>query len=1070
MLKRILGVDVGISSIGWALVELSGEDSTKPEKGRIIASGVRVFTQAENPKDGESLAKPRRDARLARRRNHRRTHRLAQIKNMFYQYGLIKGIPRAKVNQIYVVKGDTKDPWTLRKEALHRKLTEEEFSRALTHIAKRRGFKSLRKSEASGSDTKAKETQKMLSALQETRNQLLAGKYQTVGEMFATAPEYAEAKRNKTDSYKNSIPRELLEDEARTIFTKQRNIFKSEFASQKFEEEYFRMAFTQNPIQSMEHMVGYCTFEKDQKRAPRQSYSAELFTALGKINNIILKPREADADERSLTQDEREKTLALCHENAKVTFKQMRNEINLSDNWLFNLVDYNFRKKKADGKEKDPESETFFEMKGYHEIRKAVSKNCGDNAWEKIKADKNILNAIAQALSTEKDDDDITKKLKGACINEKTINAVLELNFRRFIHLSFKALDKINPFLTEGFKYTDACIQAGYDPLKPNQNEKKDIYLPKLTQEQEEQITNPVVKRAVTQFRKVLNAIIRHPQYGKFDQMNIELARDLSNSFEKRMEIKAGQKDFQAEKERARKKCLEEHNINPDISDNLLKFRLWEQQDGRCPYSYEYIKPEKIAEQGYTDIDHIIPYSRSLDDSLANRVLCLASENRQKKNLIPFEYFGKDGEKWNTFVGRINAIKSLPKPKKNRLLKRKFDDKDMEGFKERNINDTRYISRFVKNWVENNLEFAGDKEKRQKVFVRSGSLTAFLRHQWGLTKKRSENDKHHALDAIVTACSTQGMVKFVSDVAQKIEGYDWLNKMRPRFAPPWQTFRDDVQSSLDTIFVSRAPRHKVTGAAHKETISSKKYLKEGYSTVKTPLIDMKLKNLENMFNKTNCQKLYETLRVRLEQFNDDPQKAFGDPQNPVRMPTNSGKPGPIIRSVKIMTPTKSGLPVRKGIADNGEMVRIDVFEKKGKFYLVPIYVADFTKKELPNHAIAANTLEVNWPVIDSAYNFKFSLFKDDLIQINSTGKPEDSKMGYFTGCHRGTGAINIDLPDRTASFKSIGARNLKLFKKFQVDLLGNYFEITNEKRVGVIRKNVMANNTGFKAVPAVGKK
>jgi CRISPR-associated endonuclease Csn1 len=1076
MLKRVLGVDVGISSIGWSLVEFQGEiDNQNLPNGKILASGVRIFTQAENPKNGESLAKPRRDARLARRRNRRRSQRLTDIKDLFLKHTLVTGIPRNKINSIYKTEEGKKDPWTLRKEALYRKLDGEEFARVLTHIAKHRGFKSMRKSESEGSDAKAKETQRVLNEIGKNADALKTEKWQTAGEMIASRPE-GEARRNKTNNYHNSISRKLLQDEVKTIFAKQRE-FNLKEATSDLEKQYTEIAFRQKPIQSIAGMVGKCTFEKDQKRAPKNSYSAELFTALGKINNIILKPKAADRPDRPLNQDERNKILALCHENKSgVTFKQIRKELSLSDEWLFNLADYNRRKKDKNGKEKDPEGELIFKMAGYNKIRAAVTENCGETEWEKLKADTSTLNVIAGALATEKNDDAIINKLKEAGIGEKTINAVLELNFSKFIHLSTKALDKINPFLAEGYKYTEACDKAGY---KEHMFGTKGMLLRTLNEDENDQITNPVAKRAITQFRKVINAIIR--EYGKFDQMNIELARELSNSFEKRKEILAGQDRFRTEKEEAAKECRNK-GVDPNKKNNLLKFRLWkEQDDGFCVYCGKKIEIERLAEDGYAEVDHILPWSRSLDDSRHNKVLCHIHDNQLKRGQIPFEFLGGDGPKWDEFVGRINSqFKTLPKPKKNRLLKRKFDEEDMAGFKERNINDTRYISRFIKNFVEHNLEFAESSQK-QKVFVRSGALTAFLRHQWGLTKKRDERDRHHALDAIVTACATQGMVKFASDTAQKLETYDWINKVPPRFDPPWQNFRDDVQKSLEAVFVSRAPRHKVRGAAHKETIRSiRKSGEDSVIVEKKPLVDVgaksgvTLKDIEKLYRKDQNIKLYETLKKRLETNGNDPVKAFGNPEDPARMPTNDKtKAGPIIKGIKIVTDKKAGVKVRKGIADNGEIARLDVYEKKNKFYIVPNYVADFTKKELPKRAVKAFTQINDWPLIDSSFKFKFSLFKDDLISLKQKADSAE-EFFYYKGPDVSTASITVESIDRSKRWKAgkenvchtrIGTKTLKAFKKFQLDLLGKSpIEIKQETRVGVIRKNGVANDTGNKTL------
>ena len=91
-----------------------------------------------------------------------------------------------------------------------------------------------------------------------------------------------------------------------------------------------------------------------------------------------------------------------------------------------------------------------------------------------------------------------------------------------------------------------------------------------------------------------------------FDTIIIEMARDLSKSVKERREIKKAQDDFQAEKEKARLRCIE-HGLNPDNpKSNLLKFRLWEEQGGFCIYSGKYIDPQRLAESDYVDIDHII--------------------------------------------------------------------------------------------------------------------------------------------------------------------------------------------------------------------------------------------------------------------------------------------------------------------------------------------------------------------------------------------------------------------------------------------------------------------------------
>ncbi|HOX22398.1 MAG TPA: type II CRISPR RNA-guided endonuclease Cas9, partial [Elusimicrobiales bacterium] len=544
MKKRILGVDIGIASLGWALVELDDQqENPEQQKGEIIEAGVRIFTVAENPKSGESLAKPRRDARLARRRNHRRAWRMRNIKQLFVRHGLIT---ENELETLYVApKGEEGpvSPWILRAEAINKKLSGPELARALTHIAKRRGFKSMRKA----AEKQDKKQGKLLAALDQTRQYMKDGNYETVGQMLALDQRYAEAKRNKREDYKNSIPRELSEEEVRKIFIKQRALGNT-LAGIQLENDYWAVAFHQYPISGVMEKVGNCTFEKDEKRAPKRSYSAELFAVLSNINNqLILSPRKG---ERHFSPEERAKILELCHELHTVSYSQLRKKLAISDEWYFKGVDYSLRA----AQKKHPESKEFAKMQGYHDMRDAISKKLGERSWEAIKNNAELLDSIAEGLTYEKTDESVRKYLLEHNVPQDIADAVSELHMIKFTHLSCKALRKIIPFMREGKLYSEACALAGYNHSAPGDGPKNRL-LPPLTTEQKNELVNPVVRRAATQFRKVLNAIIR--KHGQVDQINMELARDISHNFEDRKEIQKGQEEFKAEKDRAKERCKE---------------------------------------------------------------------------------------------------------------------------------------------------------------------------------------------------------------------------------------------------------------------------------------------------------------------------------------------------------------------------------------------------------------------------------------------------------------------------------------------------------------------------------
>ncbi len=1021
-MAKVLGLDIGVASVGHALLEFNDNDFN----GEFLDLGVRVFTAAEHPKTGASLAQPRREARSARRRLARRSCRLYNIRKFLLENNFIT---QAEIEEVYNSGEPKTDVWDLRKEALERPLDNKEFYRILIHIAKRRGFKSIRKSE------EAKTEGDLLKSIKEVTEDFEQGKYRTVGEMFALKYTKGEAKRNKAGNYNKSISRDLLRQEIETIFRVQRSLG-SKIADEKIENGYKEIAFYQRPLKTIE-ITTPCPFEAGEMRAPKCAYTSEIFTALNKLVNLRLTNDLGDT--RFLAAVEIKDALNLAHKLAKVTYKQLRKELNLDDDIRF--ASLNYEKKDAKGKITDPESALLIELKNYHAVRKVIENNpnLGKAYFETVKDDEDFFNTIAYALTCEKSDERITERLKAEGIEDDVIESVKDLSMSKTSHLSIKAMKTLIPLMKDGLKYTEACDKAGYH-IEINKD--KQSLLPVLSPE--ELTTNPVVNRAISQTRKVVNALIK--KHGAIDTIIIEMARDLSKSVNERRDIRKAQEEFQAEKEKARQRCLE-HGLNPDYpKSNLLKFRLWEEQGGFCVYSGKYIDPKRLAEADYVDVDHIIPYSRSFDDSLNNKVLCLTDENRQKGNKIPYEYIGDAN--WHEFVQRLKSY-HLKKPKYDRLVKKKYDQ---EGMKTRNLNDTRYISKFVKDYIKENLDFGNNL----KVETRNGSLTAFLRNQWGLVKNREENDKHHALDAAVIACSTQGMVKFLSTISAALEGYNYTKDTKPRFKRPWATFNEDLTQKLSQVFVSRAVRKSVKGELHDETIRSAKHLDKGFTTVKKPLEQIHLKTLEQMFDKERNYKIYNLLKERLEEFNDDPKKAFAEP---VYMPLSEAKrtAGQLphqIKTIKIKDTSTSGILVRGGFAKNASMPRVDVFTKKNKkgkneFFLVPIYVSDFGK-ELPNKAI--NKGKAGWLEMTEEYQFLFSLFPDTLIAINSTGKPEDEFMGYYKGCDIDSGRIVLDSADRSQKDVRFSTKTAAYIKKYQVEILGDYHEVKHEKRLDIKKK------------------
>lgn len=261
-------------------------------------------------------------------------------------------------------------------------------------------------------------------------------------------------------------------------------------------------------------------------------------------------------------------------------------------------------------------------------------------------------------------------------------------------------------------------------------------------------------------------------------------------------------------------------------------------------------------------------------------------------------------------------------------------------------------------------------------------------------------------------------------------------------------------NDIKPIFVSRMPNRKISGEAHGETIYSLKQ-DSGIVTVKKPLSSISKDEIETLLHNEKCKKLYESdkdlydrIYARMAEYNFKAEKAFS-PDYTIRKHSKNGE-GPIIKSIKVPKVMSSGAGVKinneTGIAANGNMVRVDVFTKDSKYYLVPIYVADMVKDRLPNKAIRQGKSESEWLEMDENYTFKFSLYSNDMIAVKK--KNEETIYGYYTSTHRGTGAINMISHDGTRKLEGIGPQNLEIFDKYEVDILGNYHKINKEQRKG----------------------
>ncbi|WP_044483857.1 type II CRISPR RNA-guided endonuclease Cas9, partial [Phascolarctobacterium succinatutens] len=668
-MKYAIGLDIGIASVGYAVLALDHEENP----WGIIRLGSRIFDVAENPKDGASLALPRREARSVRRRLRRHHHRLERIKNLLINTELI-----TKDELLHLYDGNLSDVYELRVKALDYSVTNAELTRILLHLAQRRGFKSNRKSDAND-----KEAGQLLEAVSANTKRMQENHYRTVGEMFYKDDLFSKYKRNKGGTYLTTVHRDMIAAEARTILEKQFALG-NDICTQDFIDKYLSILLSQRQFDEgpgepspyagnqIANIIGKCTFEPNEHRAAKASYSFERFNLLQKVNHLRLL---LEGKSIALDNEQRKKIIALAHEKADLRYSHIRKALGLDEKVLFNTITYNEDVTVIEKKTK------FNFLPAYHQIKKALAED-----MQKLTTEQ--LDNIGQILSTYKSDNKRTEELSALGLEKKIIDALLGINgLSKFAHLSLKALRKINPYLEEGKIYNEACAAAGYD-FKGHANTQKTELLPAYKEEMDD-ITSPVARRAIAQSIKVINAIIREQKCSPV-YINIELAREMAKGFDERTQIDKANKENQAKNERIMERIRTEfHKSNPSGMD-LIKLKLWEEQDGRSPYSQKAISINRLFEPGYVDIDHIVPYSISFDDSFKNKVLIFSDENRDKSNRLPIAYLqSKFGAKAaeNFMIWAQSNIKDYKKRQK--LLKREITEEDINKFKERNLQDTK---------------------------------------------------------------------------------------------------------------------------------------------------------------------------------------------------------------------------------------------------------------------------------------------------------------------------------------------------------------------------------------------
>lgn len=799
MQQKVLGLDLGSNSIGWALLnEVNGTAN------EIIDLGSRIFIKAVEEKTPTPKNQKRRDMRLGRRVIQRRARRKQRMLNYLISLDLL---PKSLHNntQPEIILNELGNPYGLRTKGLDQQLTPFEFGRVLLHFVARRGFLSSKK-QISGDLVDDPDTLAYLKEIDKGNNSDkeegqfkadIADVYKAINHTGArTLGEYlfnlddGQVKRNRMhDGGHLRTDRKMYQDELTLIWQNQAQYFSH--LPDDFIPQIQKIIFYQRPLKLKKDRVGRCSLEPNKFRASIARLEVQRFRYLQDVNNLQYFDRFLEKWVK-LSDEQKINLIDYFEHNPKITVTKLKKLLELDKPTKINLEAKNLKGNVS-----------------ACEIRTVI----GDK-WDQLSAEKQY--ELFEDLFTIKKKSTLKARLITHWdLDKKTAVKLCLIEFEpSHANHSLKAINKLLPYLKQGMRYDQARVEAGYGYEKEEIDIVDTLGIPPET-------SNPIVNKGMHELRRLINAIIK--QYGKPDVVRIEMARDLEMNTDK-VKVQNKQNELNKKVNEQAQKAFEGLNLGKKYASfaDKVRHRLWEEQGKCCAYSGKTIALNQVF-SSECEVDHILPFKKSLDDSYMNKVLCFTSENRDKSDQTPIDAWGGDKEKWGQITKRIEQMveKNIKpfkpiggkkwhklnnlQPKADRFFKKEKDIQKRD-FISSQLNDTRYISKLAQDYV---------RELGCSVDVTKGFVVSKIRHEWGFNsllgskdEKERDDHRHHAIDAVVIGATSRSL--YQSAVSQ-------IKQNRLIIPAPYPHIREELSEKLKHTIISHAPQRKLSGALHEET-------------------------------------------------------------------------------------------------------------------------------------------------------------------------------------------------------------------------------------------------------------
>lgn len=1013
-MKRVLGLDLGSSSIGWAVVEEHSKEiiseSCISDKDKIVAIGSRIIPLSTDESTqfskGQALTK-----------NADRTKSRTQRKG-YDRYQLRRALLLEKLAQLGMYNGETLklsklELWGLRAKAVHEQISLLELGRVLSHINQKRGYRTVKADY--GDKKQGAYVSNVLERHKEINEQGL-----TIGEFMYKGLKMNPAFRCKERIY----PRIAYMEEFEAIMSCQKEFYPEVLTDETIAHIRDYIIFHQRPLKSCKHLVGRCSLERhfmncngqlkdcSPKVAPRTSPLFQVCKIWESINNLVIYNKTNDVLHISLEQ--KQAIFAFMNKHEKLKANDLKTLLGIkSKEWQFGKAVGNGLQgnttyctiEKALAKHKEYIHLLNFDL--VCDSKEVVNVETGEIVEIKVidaTFEKQPLYELWHVLYSISNIDELKETLKNKfnIIDETVIDNLSQIDFVKagYSNKSSRAIRKVLPYMQDGMQYFDAKLMAGYNEvaLTKEQNMTREL-ADRLLPIKKGELRQPVVEKILNQLVNLVNALML--EHGRFDEIRVELARELKQNREERESATKAMARNQKQNEEIAERIQKEYGLTPTRS-RIQKYKMWEESEHICIYCGKTVSAKEFLLGFGVEVEHIIPRSVIFDDSFANKVCSCRECNKEKNNRTAFDYMKTKSEgDFTAYIERINDLAERGKISNAKRKKLLMPASELPtDFIERQLRESQYIAKKAKEILQTICH---------NVYSTSGIITDFLRHLWGwdevlhtlnfrryqavgLTEmvereidgkkveveriagwsKRMDH-RHHAIDALTIACTKQGYIQRInnlnslkeisfssfndekqhSETRQRLTRLERYIKMQPHFTTA------EVQQAVESIAVSfkSGKRAASTGKRYIHKGGKRICVQQGIIIPRGALSEESVYGRIQDFKtgKQEYVKKYDIGTITLKNIEDVIDKRIREILR-TRLEQFGGKPekafaepvldhqGCAIRSVRCRTGLSATVPVRYN--EQNEPI---AFVKPGNNHHVAIYVDK--KGKLQEHIV-----------------------------------------------------------------------------------------------------------------------